>query len=103
MTQRTNDHDLLIELKTQMAEVRKDIKSLGDNLVGRVGILEEHKISKTEAQKMVDDECKGIKNETNLMLANYKAEMERLGKIVYGACALVLIGFLGQLIALANG
>lgn len=88
-TRNQNDHDLLIELRTEMAEVRKDIKNLGDNLVGRVTELEQKKADKIEVDKLIDSSMKTLRDEQG-----------RLGKIVYGACGLILVAFLASLIAL---
>lgn len=46
-----NDRDLLIELKTQMAGVRDDIKDLKDNSSARIANIEQNSVSKI----VVDD------------------------------------------------
>ena len=50
MTPQTNDHDLLIELRTQMALVLDEIKSLKDVTLSRIISLEKDKADRTEVQ-----------------------------------------------------
>lgn len=49
------DHDLLIELRTEMRAVRVDIKDLKDNTSKRVDALESEKINAVEVFRMKQD------------------------------------------------
>jgi hypothetical protein len=46
------DHDLLIELGTEMRAVRSDIKELKDGTYPRIVALEKDKLDKTEFDKL---------------------------------------------------
>lgn len=46
-----NDHDLLIELRTEMRGLRSDLKTLSDGLSTRVTNLENQKQDKIDAEK----------------------------------------------------
>jgi len=48
MAEATADHDLLVELKTEMAGVRCDIKDLRDGMSSRVSTLERDKADRRE-------------------------------------------------------
>jgi hypothetical protein len=45
-----NDHDLLIELRTEMKAVRQDIKEIKDGTTDRLGKLEQDHVSKQDHQ-----------------------------------------------------
>jgi hypothetical protein len=49
------DHDLLIELRTEMRAVRDDIKDLKENTSKRVDILETEKMNKDEVYRLKTD------------------------------------------------
>jgi len=49
----TNDHDVLIELRTEMRGVRADIKDIKEDTAHRVSLLEDNKIDKREVEKML--------------------------------------------------
>lgn len=46
-----NDHDLLIELRTEMRGLRIDLKALADGISTRVTNLENNKLDKIEADR----------------------------------------------------
>lgn len=48
-----NDHDVLIELRTEMRGVRSDIKDLKEDSAHRISLLEDNKIDKREVETMV--------------------------------------------------
>lgn len=50
-----SDHDLLIELRTEMRAVRGDIKDLRDNTSKRVDFLESNKFDKSEANRLIKE------------------------------------------------
>ena len=49
--QNLNDHDLLIELRTEMRGLRIDLKALADGISSRVTSLEQNKLDKVEADR----------------------------------------------------
>lgn len=71
------DHDLLIELRTEMRAIREDIKNMRDDISGSVS---DHETRIRDLEKLTDD---------------YKT----VKKIVYGAVTLILIAFLGAVIS----
>lgn len=68
-----NDHDLLIELRTEMKNLRGDVKELKDNVATRVSNLEVEKADKVE---VVDHESRLRK-------------LEKFGWMAAGALALI--------------
>jgi hypothetical protein len=50
-----SDHDLLIELRTEMRGAREDITELKTNMSGRVNSLEGDRISKQEFEAVCQD------------------------------------------------
>ena len=49
------DHDLLIELRTEMRAVRVDLKEMRDNTTKRVDTLENEKEDKLEVQRLLKE------------------------------------------------
>lgn len=49
------DHDLLIELRTEMRGVRTDVKDLRDNTSKRVDALENEKMNRDEVMRLKAD------------------------------------------------
>jgi len=49
------DHDLLIELRTEMKALRQDVKDLKDNTSKRVDALELEKVDKLEVTRLKGD------------------------------------------------
>jgi signal-transduction protein with cAMP-binding, CBS, and nucleotidyltransferase domain len=47
-----NDHDLLIELRTEMQNVRADIKDLKDGTAFRISTLEKDKADKKDVEEL---------------------------------------------------
>lgn len=54
----TTDHDLLIELRTEMKGVRQDIKSFSDDTKERLAALEVQKLSKDDFNKFLMEDTK---------------------------------------------
>lgn len=54
----SSDHDLLIELRTEMKGVRQDIKSFSDDTKERLAALEVQKLSKDEFNKFLIEDTK---------------------------------------------
>lgn len=50
-----SDHDLLIELRTEMRAVRNDLREMKDNTSRRVDFLESQKEDKTEVQRLLKE------------------------------------------------
>lgn len=50
-----SDHDLLIELRTEMRGVRGDVKDIKDGLGPKVEMLEATKLDKAEAERTFQD------------------------------------------------
>lgn len=51
----SNDHDLLIELRTEMRGIRADIKDIKEGTTARLAALENGKQDKGEADKTQND------------------------------------------------
>lgn len=47
-TPNPNDHDILIELRTQVRDIRTDLREVKDGLSTKVALLEEKKVDKSE-------------------------------------------------------
>lgn len=80
------DHDLLIELRTEMRGVRADIKTLTEGTAKRLSDLENNHVSRTEYE-------------------DHEKRMRFLERYAWGAIAIIglinLIGF-GAVVALFN-
>jgi hypothetical protein len=50
--EQTTDHDLLIELRTEMRAARTDIKDLKDNTTNRIDSLEKEKADRKELDEL---------------------------------------------------
>lgn len=48
----SKDHDILIELRTEMTNVRRDIKELADGTVKRIELLEKEKADRKEIEEI---------------------------------------------------
>jgi hypothetical protein len=58
MTENTNDHDLLIELRTELRGLRTDVKDIRDNTSADIAMLKKDKADRAEVdslQKKLDD------------------------------------------------
>ena len=53
--QQSGDHDLLIQISTQMQDLRVDVKDIRTNTVGRIENLEINKADKIEIDKVCID------------------------------------------------
>lgn len=69
----SNDHDLLIELRTEMRSMRDEIKELKNGVVKRVENLENDKMSKEDAKSLIT-----------------KDQFEPVKKLVYGCASIIL-------------
>jgi hypothetical protein len=50
-----SDHDVLIELRTEMRGVRDDVKDIKTNTVARISSLESDRVSKDDMKTLEDD------------------------------------------------
>lgn len=96
----TQDHDLLIELKTSLNFIRGDIKELKDNLASRVTALEVDKIGRFEASKM-QEESLTVHTDHEKRIRDIEKDADTLDKrqsnfqtkvVTWGAAAIVVIG-----------
>lgn len=55
MPDQPNDHDLLIELRTEMRGMRADIKDIKEGTTARLTALENNKMDKTDSDKVSED------------------------------------------------
>lgn len=53
--QQSQDHDLLIELRTEMRGLRTDFKAMADDTKERITRLEEKKLDKDDFQEFLTD------------------------------------------------
>lgn len=80
----SSDHDLLIELRTEMRGVRNDIQRLNNDTISQVKDLQSTKLDKEEFDRaMIDAEKKHESFVT-------RDEFEPIKKLAYGAMTLVL-------------
>lgn len=100
-TQETNDHDLLIELRSEVKGLRNDIKDMRDNIAQRVRNLEESKIDRHEIDilnKKNDEEHEfNTKEHQNFVT---KDEFGPIKSLVYGEVAIILTTVLAAVLYL---
>jgi hypothetical protein len=99
-----SDHDLLVELKTKMDDLKEDIRDLKDNTSIRIKTLEDSKLDicnsypalyKKSNDDTHDDFEKRLRaNETKL------EDYSTIKKIVYGSCGIILATVLTAVIYL---
>ncbi len=70
---RTNDHDLLITIHTQVNRLITDVGEINNNLSRRVTVVETEKLSKEDFKAVDDDKEKRMRR------------LERYGSIAVGA------------------
>ena len=86
-----NDHDLLIELRTEMANVREDIKELKNNAIARISCLEAEKADRTDIEK--------LQNKLNIDFERRVSILEK-GQVVATALSLLYVAIGGTMIGL---
>lgn len=96
-----SDHDLLMILHTKMDRALSDIKELSENFAGRLAVVEQNKLERSEAERMVaaakaeaEKEHATIKEKQE----DHEKRVRRLERYVWlaiGALAIleVLLGF----------
>jgi hypothetical protein len=100
MGAKENDHDLLIRLDENVRNLTTEIKKLGDDTLKRIGDLEETRVKHIDMDRAITEAANSIRVDMQNSATQQQKDIDRLGKIVYGACALVLVGFITALIAL---
>lgn len=95
------DHDLLIELRTEMRGIRGDIKEIKDNSAERLNRLEDGKVDKADLDKLVQQKEKehatfATKDDLKVL----REEMSPVKKVTYGAITIILGAVLSALVYL---
>lgn len=89
---KSSDHDLLIELRTEMQNVRNDIKELKDNTANRIVNLE-----KDKADRQVVDGLQKTVNENHEVRIRKLEDSRSIyltSMIIYNAVGVVMIGLI---------
>jgi len=100
--QARKDHDLLIELCTEVRGMREDIKALTQNLSSRVTSLEQDKQARSDSEKRYQLSDK-IHNDHETRIRTMEKESEDhilVKKVVYGAVGLILVAVLSAIVYL---
>lgn len=100
--QARKDHDLLIELCTEVRGMRIDIQNLTTNLSSRVTSLEQDKQARSDSEKryIASDRIHND-HETRLRTLEKESEDHMLvKKVVYGAVGLILVAVLSAIVYL---
>lgn len=84
----TADHDLLIELRTEMKGMRNDIKDIKDGTTARIAALERDKEDKVEIQRLLAEKTK----EHDQFIT--KDEFSPVKSLVYGCVSIILVAFM---------
>ena len=82
MKQQQADHDLLIEIKTTLGIVVRELKEMKDNMTRRVDSLEDSKLSIEEAHR--------LKKEADTIHHDFETRIRRLER--WGAISVGAIG-----------
>ena len=69
------DHDLLIEIRTQMKIILEELKSLHNNFDNKISLLQETKLEKMEAYRLLA--------ESNKWKDEYKKKLEQVRNWMY--------------------
>jgi hypothetical protein len=86
------DHDLMIELRTEMRAVRDDIKELKDGTLSRLRSLEQEKADRKEIEVLqgkVSKEMEARLRKVEAATAKYFITLS-----LYGAAAVTMIGLI---------
>jgi len=94
------DHDLLIELRTEMQNVRRDIKDLNDGTAGRIKDLQLNKADKKEvdASRIDRKEMEEIQDKLNKDIETRIRSLEAAksfymtSMVIYTAVGVFMIG-----------
>lgn len=94
----SDDHDLLVELKTKMEDLKSDIKELKDNVAERVKTLEEEKLNTRDSYLVLHR--KGVEDHFTDHEIRIRLNEEKLTKIMtYGSALIVVVGIVEFLIS----
>lgn len=55
LKQMMNDHDILIEVRTQVKDMRSDMRDMQTNILSRMKTVEDNKLEKSEFSKFIDN------------------------------------------------
>ena len=96
------DHDLLIELRTEMQNVRRDIKELNDGTAGRIRDLQANKADRkeVEANRIDRKEIEDIQDKLNKDIETRVRSLEAAksfymtSMIIYTAVGVFMIGLI---------
>ena len=92
MINTNDDHDLLIELRTEMQNVRKDIKDLNDGTASRIKTLESDKVDRKDLdiiQKKVNED-----HEVRIRALESSKTFYATSIIIYTAVGVSMIGII---------
>jgi hypothetical protein len=92
MPENSTDHDLLIELRTEMKGMRADIKSFNDDTKERLASLQEKKLDKDEFGKFILEDSK--QNDDHERRIRF---LERWGWAAWGAVCVIEFGTIAYL------
>jgi hypothetical protein len=87
-----SDHDLLIELRTEMQNVRNDIRDLKDGTATRIKCLEDNKVDLKdfkEIQKKLDEDM-----EVRLRKLEESKSIYYTSMLIYTAVGVTMIGLI---------
>ena len=87
-----NDHDLLIELRTEMQGIRKDIKDLKDGTTERISKLENEKTDKKEFDELYTKVNTDI--ETRVRALESAKSFYMTSMVIYTAVGLTMISLI---------
>jgi hypothetical protein len=86
------DHDLLIELRTEMQNVRKDIKELNDGTSGRIKALESDKADRKDIEAIQTKLNTDVENRIRALEAAKSLYLTSM--VIYTAVGGTMIGLI---------
>lgn len=92
MIKTNEDHDLLIELRTEMVNVRRDIKDLNDGTISRIKDIEINKADIKEVEELQKKVNGDIEN--RLRIVESSKTFYATSMIIYTAVGVSMIGFM---------
>ena len=88
---KSEDHDLLIELRTEMQNVRRDIKELNDGISSRVKTLETDKVDQKDIDVLIE---KVNDNEIRIRALEAAKSFYMTSMVIYTAIGVSMIGLI---------
>jgi len=86
------DHDLLIELRTEMKNVRNDIKDLKDGITERISNVEKNKVDKKDFEELLQKV--NIDHEDRLRALESAKSFYMTSIVIYTAVGVTMIGLI---------